>query len=103
MHIVKLMLLLAAVPQEKDSLMGELEGLIAQMEDLVRDKAAAEAAAQVASSRADSLAAQLDATRTEAGEAVRAAQTECEQLQAEVSTRDHAFVLSVTVTSTLTL
>ena len=67
--------------------MGELEGLIAQMEDLVRDKGAAEAAAEDARGRADTLAAQLEATRAEAGEAVRAAQTECEQLQAEVPSR----------------
>ncbi len=73
MHMVELMLPPSAVPQEKDSLMGELEGLIAQMEDLVRDKAAAEAAAGDADSKADSLAVQLDTTRAEAGEAVRAA------------------------------
>jgi len=71
-------------PQEKDSLMGELESLIAQMEDLVREKDAAGAAAEAACRDADALAAQLDTARLEAGEAVRAAQAECEQLQAEV-------------------
>ena len=64
--------------------MGELESLIAQMEDLVRDKDGAEAAAEVARRDADALAAQIDSAQHEAAEAVRAAQTECEQLQAEV-------------------
>ena len=68
--------------------MGELESLIAQMEDLVGDKDGAEAAAEAARRDADALAAQIDAARLGAGEAVRAAQAECEQLQAEVRARN---------------